>query len=53
MERVVILTEDGIMTEQVDLFDRAAKCERLMDVALDPDQKEAFKQFRDMWIAGK
>jgi hypothetical protein len=39
------------MTEQADLFDRAAKCERLMDVALDPDQKEALKLFRDMWIA--
>ena len=39
------------MTGQAHLFDRAADCERLMDATSDPDEKEAFRQLRDMWIA--
>jgi len=39
-----------IMTEQANLFDRAADCERLMEAAFDPTIKETFKQLRDMWI---
>jgi hypothetical protein len=39
------------MSTQSDLFDRAAKCERLIGLASDPDKKETLKQFRDMWIA--
>jgi hypothetical protein len=38
------------MTKQTDLFDRTAECERLMDVASDPDRKELLKLFRDVWI---
>ena len=38
------------MTEQANLFDRAADCESLMEAAFDPTIKETFKQLRDMWI---
>jgi hypothetical protein len=41
----------SIMTDQTDLFDRAAECERMMNLASDPDEKEILKQCRDMWIA--
>ena len=37
------------MNRQSKLFDRAAKCERLMN--LSSVNKEIFKQLRDMWIA--
>ena len=38
------------MTEQANLFDRAAECERLMDAASDANERETIKLFRDMWI---
>jgi hypothetical protein len=37
------------MSRQSKLFDRAANCERLMN--LSSVNKEIFKQLRDMWIA--
>jgi hypothetical protein len=39
-----------IMTEQANLFDRAAECERLMDAVSDPERKAILKLARDMWI---
>jgi hypothetical protein len=33
------------------LFERAADCERLMNLSSDPTKKQTFKQLRDMWIA--
>jgi hypothetical protein len=39
------------MSEQSMLFDRAAHCERLMNLSSDPVNKETLKQLRDMWIA--
>lgn len=30
---------------------RAAVCGRLMDLSIDPGQKQRFKQLRDSWIA--
>jgi hypothetical protein len=38
------------MTAQASLFERAAECERLMDAASDPEDRETIKLFRDMWI---
>jgi hypothetical protein len=39
------------MSEQSQLFDRAAQCERLMNLSSDPVNKQTLKQLRDMWIA--
>ena len=39
------------MSRQAELFDKAADCERAMNVAADPGQKVTFKLLRDMWIA--
>jgi hypothetical protein len=39
------------MPDQSEFFDRAAECERLMNVAADSIMRETFKQLRDMWIA--
>ena len=39
------------MSRQAELFDKAADCERAMNVASDPWQKVTFKLLRDMWIA--
>jgi len=44
------MTGGIIMTGRAKLFDRAAECELLMDAAYDPDRKETFRLFRDMWI---
>ncbi len=34
-----------------ELYDRAAECERLMQLAADPGKRMAFKLLRDLWIA--
>jgi hypothetical protein len=39
------------MSRQAELFDKAAGCERAMNMASDPWQKVTFKLLRDMWIA--
>ena len=39
------------MSEQSKLFDRAAECERLMNLSSDPVNRETLKQLRDMSIA--
>jgi len=39
------------MSRQAELFDKAADCERAMNVASDPWQQVTFKLLRDMWIA--
>jgi hypothetical protein len=39
------------MSRQAELFDKAADCERAMNMATDPWQKVTFKLLRDMWIA--
>ena len=39
------------MSEQSNLFDRAADCERLMSSSCDLVKRESLKQLRDMWIA--
>jgi hypothetical protein len=39
------------MSRQSKLFDRAAECERLMNLASDPVNKETLKELRDMWTA--
>ena len=39
------------MTRQSDLLLRAAVCGRLMDLSVDANQKQRFKQLRDAWIA--
>ena len=38
------------MSEQSKLFDRAGHCQRLMNLASDPVNKETLGQLRDMWI---
>jgi hypothetical protein len=39
------------MTIQADLFERAAECERLMNLAADSRKQLALRLARDMWIA--
>jgi hypothetical protein len=39
------------MSRQAELFDKAANCERAMNMAADPWQQVTFKLLRDMWIA--
>jgi hypothetical protein len=39
------------MSTKTDLFDRAAECERLMNLATEADKKTRFRLLRDMWIA--
>jgi hypothetical protein len=39
------------MSRQTELFERAAQCERLSQLASDPVKKAAFQQLRDTWIA--
>jgi hypothetical protein len=39
------------MSRQAELFEKAADCERAMELATDPWQKITFKLLRDMWIA--
>lgn len=38
------------MSRQSELLDRAAECQRLMDLSSDPKKKQTFRQLRDMWI---
>jgi hypothetical protein len=38
------------MTSQSDLLDRAAECERSMQLAADPVRRHVLKRLRDMWI---
>jgi hypothetical protein len=39
------------MAKQSDLLWRAAVCGRLMNLSIEPKQKQRFKQLRDAWIA--
>jgi hypothetical protein len=38
------------MTSQADLLDRAAECERSMEVATDPVRRHVLRRLRDVWI---
>ena len=38
------------MSRQSELFDRAADCERLMNLASDPEKQGLLRQLRDLWI---
>ena len=38
------------MSSQSDLFNKAAECERLMNLEADADKKRAIKLLREMWI---
>ena len=38
------------MTDQTNLLERAAECERLMDLASNPISKNTLMQFREIWI---
>ena len=47
----ILIRPDGSpMSEQSNLFDRAADCERLMSLSCDLVKRESLKQLRDMWI---
>jgi hypothetical protein len=39
------------MSRQSELFDRAAECERWMQVTSDPDMQSVIRLLRDLWIA--
>jgi hypothetical protein len=39
------------MSSQSDLLNKAAECERLMNLETNEDKKLAFKLLREMWIA--
>jgi hypothetical protein len=39
------------MSRQPDLFDKAADCERAMNMVSDPHEKIALKLLREMWIS--
>lgn len=39
------------VVNQSDAFDRAAECERLMNLQTDEVQREAYRSLREMWIS--
>ncbi len=39
------------MFKQSDAFNRAAECERLMNLEADEVQRKAYQSFRDRWIS--
>ncbi|HWY88961.1 MAG TPA: hypothetical protein VNX28_19765, partial [Gemmataceae bacterium] len=43
--------EERAMSRQPDLFDKAADCERAMNMVSDPHERIALKILREMWIS--